>query len=67
VAAYLEGFAAALSVPSALSETASPRATPQRSADADDIRLTTVGGNYVAAIKSDAGTVDLPAWGTRQY
>lgn len=38
-----------------------------RRADTENIRITTVGGNYVAAIKSGAGTVDLLAWGAGQF
>lgn len=43
------------------------RAAALRRADAENIRITTVGGNYVAAVKTDAGTVDLLAWGVGQF
>lgn len=38
-----------------------------RRVDRDNIRITTVGGNYVAALKSTKGTVDLLAWGVGQF
>jgi hypothetical protein len=38
-----------------------------RRADSENIRLTTVGGNYVAAVKSKQGTVDVLAWGVGQF
>jgi hypothetical protein len=38
-----------------------------RRADAENIRLTTVGGNYVAAVKTAHGTIDLLAWGVEQF
>jgi hypothetical protein len=38
-----------------------------RRADTENIRLTTVGGNYVAAMKTTRGTVDLLAWGVGQF
>ena len=38
-----------------------------RRADAENIRLTTLGGNYVAAVKTSRGTVDLLAWGVGQF
>jgi hypothetical protein len=37
-----------------------------RRADTRNIRLTTFGGNYVAAVKTARGTVDLLAWGAGQ-
>jgi hypothetical protein len=43
------------------------RAAAVRRADTQNIRITTVGGNYVAAVKSGAGTVDLLAWGVGQF
>jgi hypothetical protein len=43
------------------------RSAALRRADARNIRLTTVGGNYVAAVKTGAGTVDLLAWGVGQF
>jgi hypothetical protein len=43
------------------------RSEALRRADTQNIRLTTVGGNYVAAVKTDAGTVDLLAWGVGQF
>ncbi len=43
------------------------RAPALRRADAENIRLTTVGGNYVAAVKSKRGTVDVLAWGVGQF
>lgn len=38
-----------------------------RLADAENIRLTTVGGHYIGAIKSGAGTFDLLLWGGGQF
>ena len=35
--------------------------------DHDNIRITTVGGNYLAALKTTQGTVDLLAWGVGQF
>jgi hypothetical protein len=43
------------------------RTLAARRADAENIRLTTVGGNYVAAVKTGRGTVDLLAWGVGQF
>lgn len=43
------------------------RSAALRRADTDNIRITTVGGNYIAAVKSGAGTIDLLAWGTGQF
>ena len=37
-----------------------------RRADAENIRLTTFGGNYIAAVKTARGTIDLLAWGVGQ-
>lgn len=38
-----------------------------RRADADNIRVTTLGGNYIAAVKTTRGIVDLLAWGVGQF
>ncbi|HWP41839.1 MAG TPA: alginate export family protein, partial [Blastocatellia bacterium] len=38
-----------------------------RAADGENIRLTTFGGHYIAAIKAGSGTVDLLAWGAGQF
>lgn len=38
-----------------------------RRADPENIRLTTAGGSYVAAIKTGRGAVDLLAWGVGQF
>ncbi len=43
------------------------RALALRRADAENIRLTTLGGNYVAAFKTARGTIDLLAWGVGQF
>ena len=43
------------------------RAAALRRADTDNIRLTTVGGNYIAAVKTARGTIDLLAWGVGQF
>jgi hypothetical protein len=43
------------------------RALALRRADAENIRLTSVGGNYVAAVKTARGTIDLLAWGVGQF
>lgn len=43
------------------------RSAALRRADTENIRITTLGGNYVAAIRTDAGTVDLLAWGVGQF
>ncbi len=43
------------------------RSLALRRADNENIRLTTLGGNYVAAIKTKSGTVDLLAWGVGQF
>lgn len=45
----------------------SNRAAALSRADAENIRLTTVGGNYVAALKTKRGTLDLLAWGVGQF
>jgi Alginate export len=38
-----------------------------RNADRENIRLTTIGGNYVGALKTSRGTVDLLVWGVGQF
>ena len=38
-----------------------------RQADADNIRLTTVGGHYIGAVQAAAGTVDVLVWGGGQF
>ncbi|HEV2800682.1 MAG TPA: alginate export family protein [Pyrinomonadaceae bacterium] len=43
------------------------RTLAARRADTENIRLTTVGGNYVAAVKTGRGTIDLLAWGVGQF
>jgi hypothetical protein len=43
------------------------RSAVLRRADHENIRITTVGGNYIAAIKTKNGTVDLLAWGSGQF
>lgn len=43
------------------------RSAALRRADHDNIRITTIGGNYIAAIKTKNGTVDLLAWGVGQF
>ena len=43
------------------------RSTALRRADTENIRITTMGGNYIAAIKTKDGTVDLLAWGVGQF
>jgi hypothetical protein len=43
------------------------RPQPVRAADRDNIRLTTMGGNYIGAIKAGRGTVDLLFWGAGQF
>ena len=43
------------------------RSAAVRRADHANIRITTVGGNYLTAIKSGSGTVDLLAWGVGQF
>lgn len=43
------------------------RPTALRRADTRNLRLTTVGGNYVGAVKTVHGTVDLLAWGVGQF
>ena len=43
------------------------RPAPIRRADAQNIRVTTLGGNYLTAIKTGQGTVDLLAWGVGQF
>lgn len=43
------------------------RSAAMRRADTQNIRLTTLGGNYLAAIKTRRGTIDLLAWGVAQF
>jgi hypothetical protein len=43
------------------------RAAVARAADGENIRVTTVGGHYIGAIKAGSGTVDLLAWGVGQF
>ncbi|HSB10123.1 MAG TPA: alginate export family protein [Blastocatellia bacterium] len=43
------------------------RSQAARLADTENIRLTTVGGNYIGAIKSGGGTFDLLLWGAGQF
>lgn len=43
------------------------RAAAARRADTDNIRLTTVGGHYIAAAKTDGGTFDALLWGAGQF
>ncbi len=38
-----------------------------RQADTDKIRLTTIGGHYLGALKAGAGTADLLLWGVGQF
>lgn len=38
-----------------------------RAADGDNVRLTTVGGHLVSAIKAGSGTADLLLWGAGQF
>lgn len=42
------------------------RSAAARAADTQDIRIGTYGGHYIQAIQSNAGTVDLLAWGALQ-
>jgi len=43
------------------------RTTPARRLDAENIRVNTVGGHYVAAAKTSRGTLDALAWGAGQF
>jgi hypothetical protein len=43
------------------------RPTALRRADQENIRLTTLGGNYLSAVKTRHGTIDLLAWGVGQF
>lgn len=38
-----------------------------RLADTDNIRLTTLGGHFISAIKAGSGTVDVLVWGAGQF
>ena len=43
------------------------RSTVLRRADTHNIRITTIGGNYIAAVKTKTGTIDLLTWGAGQF
>lgn len=43
------------------------RPLPVRAADGDNVRLTTVGGHFVSAVKAGAGTADFLLWGAGQF
>ena len=43
------------------------RSAALRSADHRNIRITTVGGNYITALKTAPGKIDLLAWGVGQF
>jgi hypothetical protein len=43
------------------------RTTAARRADTENIRLTSIGGHYIAAFKTKRGTADFLAWGTGQF
>jgi hypothetical protein len=43
------------------------RALAARRADAENIRVNTVGGHYIAAAKAGGGAVDVLAWGVGQF
>ncbi|HET9533463.1 MAG TPA: alginate export family protein [Blastocatellia bacterium] len=43
------------------------RTIGERTADGENIRLTTVGGHFIGAIKAGPGTVDLLVWGAGQF
>jgi len=38
-----------------------------RTADGDNVRLTTVGGHYLSAVKARSGTADFLLWGAEQF
>src|SRR5262245_66022737 len=42
------------------------RAAASRSADVDNIRITTVGGHYIGAYKAGRGVADVLLWGAGQ-
>ena len=43
------------------------RSAALRRADHENIRITTLGGNYIGAVRTKQGTVDLLAWGAGQF
>ena len=43
------------------------RTAVARRADTDNIRVNTVGGHYIAAVRTKRGTVDVLAWGVGQF
>ncbi|HEU4389780.1 MAG TPA: alginate export family protein [Blastocatellia bacterium] len=43
------------------------RPTSVRQSDTENIRLTTVGGHYIGAIKGGSGTADILFWGAGQF
>ena len=43
------------------------RAAAARRADAENIRVTSVGGHYIAAVRTSRGTADVLAWGVGQF
>jgi hypothetical protein len=43
------------------------RSADARQADTDNIRLTTIGGHHVNAIKAGAGALDILLWGAGQF
>lgn len=43
------------------------RSLALRRADQQNIRITTLGGNYLTALKTARGTIDLLAWGVGQF
>ena len=43
------------------------RSAALRRADTSNIRIATVGGNYIAALKTKNGSVELLAWGVGQF
>ena len=43
------------------------RAAAARRADAENLRITSVGGHYIAAAKTGGGTFDALAWGAGQF
>ena len=43
------------------------RALPVRAGESENIRLTTVGGHYIGAVKAGAGTADVLLWGAGQF
>ena len=43
------------------------RSEAQRRADGENIRVTTIGGHFISAIKTGRGTTDLLFWGVTQF